>query len=63
MSIGIMDADFAKYIYVPFNLECMKLSAYYKKHNQLVIFAPMFVPNRHKTFIYRKDYEDGDYPP
>ena len=62
MSVGIMDADLAKYIMVPWNLECMKLSAYYKRHNQLVVFSPYFVPDRHKTFIYRKDYEDGDYP-
>lgn len=62
MSIGIMDADLSTYILVPFNLECMKLSAYYKKHNQLVVFSPNFVPERHKTFIYRKDYEDGNYP-
>lgn len=44
------------------SLECMKLSAYYKRHNQLVIFSPFFVPDRHQKFIYRKDYEDGDYP-
>ena len=62
MSVGIMDADLATYLLVPFNLECMKLSAYYKKHNQLVVFAPVFLPERHQTFIYRKDYEDGIYP-
>lgn len=62
MSVGIMDADLAKYVMVPWNLECMKLSAYYKRHNQLVIFSPFFVPDRHQKFIYRKDYEDGDYP-
>ena len=33
MSVGIMDADLAQYILVPFNLEAMKLAAYYKKHN------------------------------
>lgn len=62
MSVGIMDADLAKYVFVPFNLECMKLSAYYKRKNQLVVFTPDFTPERHKDFIYRKDYEDGDYP-
>lgn len=63
MSVGIMDADLAYYILVPFNLEAMKLSAYYKRKNQLVIFAPAFYPDRHQLFIYRKDYEDGLYPP
>ena len=63
MSVGIMDADIAKYILVPFNLECMKMSTYYKKHRQLVVFTPKFYPERHQKFIYRKDYEDGDYPP
>lgn len=63
MSVGIMDADLSKYILVPFNLECMKLSAYYKRKNQLVVFSPSFTPERHAKFIYRKDYEDGDYPP
>ena len=62
MSVGIMDADLSTYILVPFNLECMKMSAYYKRHNQLVIFSPIFVPDRHQIFIYRKDYENGEYP-
>ena len=63
MSVGIEDADFNQYILVPFNLEVMKLSAYYKKHNEIVVLAPSFVPEKHRLFIYRKDYEDGSYPP
>ena len=62
MSVGIMDADLSTYLLVPFNLEAMKLSAYYKRHNQLVVFSPSFTPERHEKFIYRKDYEDGIYP-
>lgn len=62
MSVGIMDADLSTYLLVPFNLEAMKLSAYYKRHNQLVVFCPSFTPERHEKFIYRKDYEDGIYP-
>ena len=62
MSVGIMDADLSTYLLVPFNLECMKMAAYYKRHNQLVVFSPIFVPDRHEKFIYRKDYEDGNYP-
>lgn len=57
-----MDADFATYRLVPFNLEAMKLSAYYKKAREIVVLAMDFRPERHKTFFYRKDYEDGIYP-
>lgn len=62
MSIGIEDADFNKYILVPFNLEVMKLSAYYKKRNEIVVLAPNFVPERHRLFFYRKDYNDDQFP-
>ena len=31
MSVGIYDADLSTFALVPFNLEAMKLSAYYKK--------------------------------
>jgi hypothetical protein len=62
MSIGIMDADMAEYTLVPFNLEAMKLSAYYKKKGEIVILSPSFTPDRHTKFIYRKDYDDGEYP-
>lgn len=40
----------------------MKLAAYYKKHNELVVLAPGFFPERHTKFFYRKDYNDGSYP-
>lgn len=63
MSVGIMDADMAEYTLVPFNLEVMKLSAYYKRKNEIVILAPKFTPERHQKFFYVKDYEDGKYPP
>lgn len=62
MSIGIMDADISTYVLVPFNLEAMKLSAYYKKKGELVVLSPSFTPQRHEKFFYRKDYNDGDYP-
>ena len=62
MSVGIMDADMAKYTLVPFNLEAMKISAYYKKKGEIVILSPQFTPERHQKFFYRKDYDDGDYP-
>ena len=62
MSVGLMDADMMTYSLVPFNLELMKLSAYYKKKGEIVIFSPTFSPERNTLFIYRKDYDDGDYP-
>ena len=62
MSIGIMDADMAAYTLVPFNLEVMKLSAYYKKKGEIVVLSPSFTPERHQKFFYRKDYNDGDFP-
>jgi hypothetical protein len=62
MSIGIMDADMASYTLVPFNLEVMKLSAYYKKKGEIVVLSPTFSPERNTKFIYRKDYNDGEFP-
>ena len=62
MSVGIMDADLAKYTLVPFNLEAMKLSAYYKKKGEIVVLSPSFTPEKNSKFFYRKDYNDGDFP-
>lgn len=62
MSIGIMDADLSTYLLVPFNLEVMKLSAYYKKKGEIVVLSPSFAPDRNTKFIYRKDYNDGEFP-
>ena len=62
MSVGIMDADMSAYLLVPFNLEVMKLSAYYKKKGEIVVLSPSFAPHRNTKFIYRKDYDDGDFP-
>lgn len=47
---------------MPFNLEAMKLSAYYKRQREIVIFASEFNPKRHTKFFFRKDYDDGVYP-
>jgi hypothetical protein len=40
----------------------MKLSAYYKKKGEIVILSPSFTPDKNTKFIYRKDYNDGDFP-
>lgn len=59
MSIGLFDNDFMTYTHVLFNLELMKISAYYKKRREVVIMAPFFEPERHEKVFFRKDYNDG----
>lgn len=61
MSVGCYDADMQKYQHVPYNLELMKLSAYYKRKGQIVSLAQVFKPERYTKFIYRKDFFDGDF--
>lgn len=62
MSVGIHDADLSTFALVPFNLEAMKLSAYYKKKGEIVVLSPYFTPEKNTKFIFRKDYDDGRYP-
>ena len=62
MSVGLYDMDMATYTLVPFNLELMKLSAYYKKKREVVILSPSFTPERHQKFFMRKDFDDGNFP-
>lgn len=62
MSVGIYDMDMSTYTIVPFNLEAMKLSAYYKKKREIVILAPSFTPEKNTQFFVRKDYNDGNFP-
>ena len=57
-----MDADMSAYLLVPFNLEVMKLSAYYKRKGEIVVLSPSFTTQRNTKFIYRKDYDDGNFP-
>ena len=62
MSIGLYDGDLQKYFYCPFNLELMKIAAYYKNKNQIVSLSPTFKPERYSKFFFRKDYYDGNFP-
>ena len=62
MSIGLYDGDLQKYFHCPFNLELMKIAAYYKNKNQIVSLSPTFAPERYSKFFYRKDYYDGTFP-
>ena len=61
MSIGLYDQDMALYTLVPFNLELMKLSTYFKKKREVVVLSPHFTPERHRKFYLRKDYDDGNF--
>lgn len=62
MSIGLFDGDMSKYHQVPFNLELMKISSFYKKRGEIVQLSPLFSPERYSKFFYRQDYYDGTYP-
>lgn len=57
-----MDDDITRYILLPYNLEAMKLSSYFKQKGEIVVLSTEFTPNRHQKFFYRKDYDDGTYP-
>lgn len=61
-SLGLYDMDMMTYIHVPFNLEIMKIAAYYRKKKIITIFTPNFVPERYSDYIVRKDYNDGNFP-
>ena len=63
MSYGLFDADVQVYPYIPFfNLELMKLSAYYKNKKEIVILSPSFLPNHYQHFIFRQDFPGENYP-
>lgn len=62
MSIGLYDQDMALYTLVPFNLELMKLSTYFKKKREVVVLSPHFTPERHQKFYLRKDFADDNFP-
>ena len=51
----------ATYTLVPFNIELMKLSTYFKKKREVVVLSPHFTPERHQKFYLRKDYDDGNF--
>lgn len=59
MSIGCFDDDIYIYGILPFNLELMKISTFFKKRGEIVSLAPAFAPYRYTTFYYRKDFYDG----
>lgn len=62
MSIGLYDGDLQKYFHCPFNLELMKIAAYYKGKREIVSLSPTLSPERYSKFFFRKDYYDGSFP-
>lgn len=62
MSVGLYDIDFMKYGPIPFNLEIMKLSRYYKQKREIVGMPTYYCPEKYSKFIVRKDFYDGTFP-
>lgn len=62
MSVGLYDADMMAYTHTAPNLELMKYATYYKNRGEVTTISPHLNPSFFKTFIYRKDYDDGDFP-
>lgn len=59
--IGLYDQDLVRFLHIPFNLELMKLSGYYKNNNQIVRMSPVIDPEKYQKFYYQKDYDDFNY--
>lgn len=63
MSVALYDDDVVRYGLIPFNLELMKLAAYYKSKNEIVVMQRKFDPDPYSKFIIRKDVADDVFPP
>lgn len=63
MAIGIIDADFGIYCPVQPNLECAKICAYWRKHNEFTKLIDEIDLIHYSKNYYRKDYDNGDLPP
>ena len=53
MSIGLWDDDAARYFPTAFNLELMKIAAYYKKKREIVQLSPHIRPEMYTKFFFR----------
>lgn len=62
MSVAFYDEDMMKYVHVPFNLEIMKMAAYYKKKKEILMFDTKLNIDKYSNYILRKDYYDGTFP-
>lgn len=61
MSVGLLDADLYQHGAVPFNLDLMKLSTYFKKNKELVSLTHYFCPEKYSKYVVRKDIFDNDF--
>lgn len=61
-TVGIWDADFFSGGEVLPNLECAKLSAYFKRKRDITVISPTLSPERFTNFYVRKDLLDGNFP-
>lgn len=50
------------YNQIPFSLEIMKLSSYYKKHREIVTLNTNLEPERYSKFYYFQDFNNIDFP-
>lgn len=63
-TIGCLDYDLTRWQQpITFNLELMKLSAYYKKRRDVVAMIEQYDDSKFAKIVVRKDYDDGEYPP
>jgi len=62
MSVGLYDRDMCGYNQIPFNIDIMKISAYYKRHREIVVFNTTLEPQRYSKFFYRQDYNTMSIP-
>lgn len=60
--IGIWDADFFTGRETLPNLECAKLSAYFKQQKEITVISPSLSPEKFTNFYVRKDKLDGNFP-
>lgn len=61
MSVGLFDADLYQHGAMPFNIDLMKLSTYYKKQRQIVSMSQFYHPDKYTHYIVRKDINDGNF--
>lgn len=62
MSVGLYDNDLMNHDFDFFNLELMKLSAWYKRKGEIVKLSPFFEPDRFTKFFFQKDGDLNNLP-
>lgn len=62
MIIGMYDGDFVYLKRKVPNLELMKISAYHKHRNRIVVLSRGLYPERFTALVYRKDFDTGGFP-